>query len=281
MQNAIAISNLRVRFGRQTVINNLSLAIPEGKFAAIVGVSGCGKTTLLHVISGVIPGMIPASLGGNVSVFGFTPLEVPPGTIDMMFQEDSLCDWRSARQNVALGEELLHGNTNPQKALDLLAAVGLADSRGKYPRELSGGMKKRVELASAILSEPSLLLLDEPLAKLDYLTMRTMWSLFERLRSEGKMKTVVLVTHNLDEAVVLSDLIFVMSPLGELMGTIEIESGRATIERRQINKPSVTVIKGDLARPRSQGYATSVDCTNVVNAIAAMMNGGGNEQLHG
>ncbi|KAF0814031.1 Aliphatic sulfonates import ATP-binding protein SsuB [Andreprevotia sp. IGB-42] len=196
---ALTIRNLSKRFGDQTVLQALDLDIRAGEFVAIVGRSGCGKSTLLRLIAG-----LETASTGQVLADG-SPMDTGHFDTRMMFQDARLLPWKTVLQNVGLG---LTGNWQP-KALAALAEVGLTDHAGKWPSQLSGGQRQRVALARALIHEPQLLLLDEPLGALDALTRIEMQQLIERLWQQHRF-TVLLVTHDVEEAVALGDRVLLI-----------------------------------------------------------------------
>ena len=183
--------------------------IQAGEFIAIVGSSGCGKSTLLHMIAGLTE---PTS--GQVCLDG-TPVRGTRSDIGIVFQDPVLLPWRTVRQNVLLPTEVRKGRLSPSQARvradALLQLVGLDGFADKFPNELSGGMQQRVGIARALLLDPSLLLLDEPFGALDSMTREQMNVELLNIWSSAR-KTVVLITHDINEAVFLADRVFVMSP---------------------------------------------------------------------
>ena len=192
---------------------SVSLEIPRGSTIAFVGPSGCGKSTLLKLISGLL-----SATAGAIVVNG-QPVEGPLKNVGMAFQNPVLLPWRSVLDNVLLPLEILRENGDPRtppsdrwrdRAVALLATVGLVGAERRQPRELSGGMRQRVSLCRALIHEPALLLLDEPFAALDAFTREEMWELYQRLRAEREF-TGILVTHDLREAIFLADTIYVLA----------------------------------------------------------------------
>ena len=183
--------------------------IEPGEFIAIVGSSGCGKSTLLHMIAGLTE---PTS--GQVLLDG-TPVLGTRSDIGIVFQDPVLLPWRTVRQNVLLPVAVRKGRLSyadaETRADDLLKLVGLEGFGNKFPNELSGGMQQRVGIARALLLDPSLLLLDEPFGALDSMTREQMNVELLKIWSTAH-KTVVLITHDINEAVFLADRVFVMSP---------------------------------------------------------------------
>ncbi len=205
-----------------TALDNVSFDIQAGNFVAIVGPSGCGKSTLLKIISG----LMPASYG-TVAVAG-DRVESPLKNVGMVFQAPVLLKWRSVLGNVLLPVEFAKLNVADyaDKARALIKLVGLEGFEEMYPHELSGGMQQRASLCRALVTDPQLLLMDEPFGALDAMTRDELD--MELLRIwEGRKKTVLFVTHSIQEAVFLSDLVFVMSARpGRLLETIAIDLPR-------------------------------------------------------
>ena len=188
------------------VLKDLSLDIADGEFLTIVGLSGCGKTTLLNLIAGLLT---PTS--GAITVDG-KPVTGPGPARAVVFQDASLLPWRSVLRNVELGVEMQkrYGKEEiRERALAHLETVGLPDFANAYPHQLSGGMRQRVNLARALIAEPDVLLMDESFAALDAHTRESMGYELQRIWAESR-KTVIFITHSADEAVTLSDRIVVM-----------------------------------------------------------------------
>jgi NitT/TauT family transport system ATP-binding protein len=190
-------------------LKSITLEFREGEFLAILGPSGCGKSTLLQIIAGLIPGS-----GGDVS-FGGIPVSGPPEGMVYLFQQysKSLLPWRSVAGNVALALEASNGHSRArirERAAGYLEMVGLSGFEKHYPWQLSGGMQQRVAIARALAAKPLVLLLDEPFSAVDALTRVELQSLILDLWHKQKL-TVVLVTHDVDEAVFLSDRIAILS----------------------------------------------------------------------
>jgi NitT/TauT family transport system ATP-binding protein len=194
--------------GRVPAIGNVSLAVEAGEFVSIVGPSGCGKSTLLNMIAGFLP---PTS--GSVTVAGapVTSGRVPAG-LGYIFQKDTVLPWLSVGENIGLGLRYRHRPraTIAKKVADLLAMAGLSGYDRLYPHQLSGGMRQRVALLMTLACDPQVLLLDEPFGALDTHTKivlhKELLEIWRRLK-----QTIVMVTHDLDEAVTLSDRVIVLS----------------------------------------------------------------------
>ncbi|BAI73654.1 sulfonate/nitrate/taurine transport system ATP-binding protein (plasmid) [Azospirillum sp. B510] len=189
---AVTVTGLRRAYGRRVVIDALDLRIERGEFVALLGESGCGKTTLLRALAGLDP-----IQGGRIEA---------PGKPAVVFQEPRLLPWDSLWRNVSLG---LPEHGAREAAAAALAEVGLGNRLDDWPRTLSGGQAQRVALARALVQEPELLLLDEPFAALDALTRIRMHGLVKELVTHHR-PGVLLVTHDVDEAIRLADRILVM-----------------------------------------------------------------------
>ena len=192
-------------------IEEVSLSIRQGEFIAVVGPSGCGKSSLMKLISGLHP-----PLGGTLTVEG-RPVTGPLKSVGMAFQNSNLLPWRSAIDNVLLPLEIVEpyrrGYRRDKylgKAQELLRSVGLAGFTEKYPWELSGGMQQRTSICRALIHEPEILMLDEPFGALDAFTREELWCALRDLQAARNV-TVMLVTHDLREAVFLADTVYVMS----------------------------------------------------------------------
>ena len=199
----LRLNNIRRAFGDLVVIDDLTLEVGAGEFLAVLGPSGCGKSTLLRVVARLI-----APEGGTLDI---TPAPEKPQTA-FVFQDAHLLPWLTVQENAALPLELMGvGRAERlERASRILAEVGLSDAESRYPAQLSGGMRMRVSLARALITEPRLLLLDEPFAALDEITRMALNDDLLRLW-HGRRTTVVFVTHSVFEAVYLSTRIAVMT----------------------------------------------------------------------
>jgi NitT/TauT family transport system ATP-binding protein len=205
-----------------TALESVSFEIPTANFVSIVGPSGCGKSTLLKVISG----LLPASTG-KIAVNG-KPVAGPLENVGMVFQAPVLLKWRSVLGNILLPAEFarLDVASHVDKARALIKLVGLEGFEEMYPYELSGGMQQRVSLCRALVTDPQLLLMDEPFGALDAMTRDELDLELLRIWEERK-KTVLFVTHSIQEAVFLSDRVFVMSARpGRLLEIITVDLPR-------------------------------------------------------
>jgi NitT/TauT family transport system ATP-binding protein len=196
--------------GRILALQGVGMTIGRGDAVAIVGPSGCGKSTLLKLIAGLL-----RPTAGEVKVGG-DEVRTPLTNVGMAFQNPLLLPWRTVVDNVLLPFELLPGGYGSRqaqalRARELLQKVGLSGFERKYPWELSGGMQQRVSLCRALVHNPEILLLDEPFGALDAFTRETLWVATQDLWGTRNC-TLVLVTHDIREAVFLSNTVFVMSP---------------------------------------------------------------------
>ncbi|MGH2907870.1 MAG: ABC transporter ATP-binding protein [Solirubrobacteraceae bacterium] len=189
-----------------TALQDFTLTVEPGQFCAIVGPTGCGKSTTL----GLVSGLEPAS-AGTVTVGGRAVHGVAPGT-GFMFQADALMPWKTVVRNVMMGP-LFHGvpaREARKRARDWLRRVGLAGFEDHHPHQLSGGMRKRVSLAAALINEPAVLLMDEPFGALDVQTKAIMSNELLGLWEQSR-PTVLFVTHDLEEAIALADKVVVVT----------------------------------------------------------------------
>jgi len=184
-------------------ITDIDLDIQAGRFVSVVGPSGCGKSTLLSLVSGLLP-----ATTGEVVLNG-TPVQGVRTDLGFIFQRDALLPWRTVRENVALPLRF-RGRQDAALVRDWIARVGLAPFADNYPHELSGGMRKRAQLAQCLVADPPVLLMDEPFSALDVQTRNLMENELLALWG-GSAKTVLFITHDLEEAIALSDEIVVMT----------------------------------------------------------------------
>lgn len=243
----LVIEGLEKSFGTNVVLQEFNLEVMPGEFVAIVGRSGCGKSTLLRLISGL---EVPSA--GGVFLDGQRIQRLNP-TVRMMFQDSRLLPWQGVLANVELG--LLGSAGSRARALQVLQSVGLAEKANDWPAALSGGQRQRVALARALVSQPRLLLLDEPLGALDALTRIEMQQLLENLWQE-KQFTSLLITHDVEEAVVLADRV------------ILIENGQIALD-----------VPVSLPRPRERGdavFAKTVE--NILRRVMQKQNNQENSQ---
>ncbi|MGB6790486.1 MAG: ABC transporter ATP-binding protein [Pseudolabrys sp.] len=226
-RNAILVAeDIIVRFdtpeGPLTAVDNVSFEVRQGEFLSVIGPSGCGKSTLFNVIGGLL-----SSHEGIVSVAGET-ISGPHKSIGMVFQEESTFPWRTVTDNVAFPLELVGMSKakRVERARHFISLVGLDGFENRYPGELSGGMRQRVSLARTLASEPKILLMDEPFAALDEQTRLLLGDKVLQIQQQLK-QTTLLITHNMTEAVQMSDRILVMTYRpGKLKRVVEINLPR-------------------------------------------------------
>ncbi|TCW13549.1 NitT/TauT family transport system ATP-binding protein [Raoultella sp. BIGb0138] len=209
MNPAIELRGVSKSFTSQNVLTNISLTIHQGEIVALLGASGGGKSTLLNLMSGLL-----TADSGNIAIQGTPARQFQHWQrIAYLFQEDRLLPWRSVEQNVNFGLEnsALRKEERRQRVADALALVGLSPFAHHWPHQLSGGMRSRVALARSLVVQPQILLMDEPFSRLDPQTRSTMHDELLRIQQLTGM-TVVLVTHDVEEAVVLADRVVVLKP---------------------------------------------------------------------
>ncbi|MEX0426139.1 ABC transporter ATP-binding protein [Nocardioides sp. DS6] len=192
--------------GEVVALDDVNLQIRDGEFVSVLGPSGCGKSTLMRIIGG-----LASPTSGETRIDG-EPVSGPSPLVGMVFQQPALFPWRSVLRNVTLPAEVLKlpKKAAEERGKELLETVGLGHATHLYPYELSGGMQQRAGIARALLHDPKILLMDEPFGALDALTRESMG--LELLRVwESTKKTVVFVTHSVNEALFLADRVVVMA----------------------------------------------------------------------
>jgi NitT/TauT family transport system ATP-binding protein len=206
----LVVANVVKRFatpdGPITAVDDISFTVEPGEFLAVIGPSGCGKSTLFNIIGGLIDGY-----DGTITVAGETVVG-PHAAIGMVFQEESTFPWRTVIENVAFPLEIsgVKKSKRIERAKHFIALVGLNGFENRYPAELSGGMRQRVAIARTLASEPKILLMDEPFASLDEQTRLLLGDKVLQIQQQLK-QTTLLITHNITEAVQLSDRVLVMT----------------------------------------------------------------------
>jgi NitT/TauT family transport system ATP-binding protein len=225
--HALRFDGVRVSYhledGPYTAVDRADLVVGDGEFVAIVGPTGCGKTTLLNIAAGLVR---PSA--GSVEVFG-APLAGANRQAGYLFQAEALFPWKTAIQNVAIGLEIagVPREEARARARTWLKRVGLAQFADRYPHMLSGGQKKRVGLAQVLIRDPKILLMDEPFGPLDAQTRQIMGNLLLDLWSADR-KAVLFITHDLEEAIALSDRVAIMAagPNSRILGEWKIDLPR-------------------------------------------------------
>ena len=224
---SVGYENLR-EHTRLIALTDITLDINAGEFVAIVGPSGCGKTTFLNVVAGFIK-----PLHGTVRIRG-EEVSGPGADRAMVFQDYALLPWRTVEKNVRFGIEMRDKNGSKeqlaariQRSIEL---VGLKGFEKSYPHELSGGMRQRVGIARALVSEPEILLMDEPFGAIDAMTREAMQAELEKIIGETR-QTVVFITHSIDEAITLADRVVVISHRpGRIREIVEVEIPRSRFD---------------------------------------------------
>ena len=228
--SAIDFQQVGKRFGQTTALQEVSLAVREGEFVSLIGPSGCGKTTMLRMVAG-----LDAPTSGTVMVNGASPAAAcHDHAVGVAFQRPALVASRTALDNVKLTLEIT-GKRNSLPPEQLLRDFGLGDFLRHYPHQLSGGMQQRVNIAAALVHNPSILLLDEPFGALDELTREAMAEWLGQVLLTTP-KTVLFVTHSVEEATILSDRVVVLSPrpgrIADIL-TIDLPRPRTKLVRTQ------------------------------------------------
>ena len=207
---AISVRSLKkiyqTRKGPIPALESISFDIPHGQFVSVVGPSGCGKSTILKILAGIVP-----QSAGSIALDG-DRLTGPSDKVGVVFQSPVLLPWRTVYENVLLPIDVRReprAQADP-RARALLDLVGLRGFEDRYPFELSGGMQQRVSICRSLITDPAILLMDEPFGALDAMTREHMNLELQRIWME-KRKTVLLITHSIPEAVFLSDRVIVMT----------------------------------------------------------------------
>ncbi|WP_218125961.1 ABC transporter ATP-binding protein [Sinosporangium album] len=217
------------------ILRDVTLEIGQGEFVCVVGPSGCGKSTILNAVAGI---SLAGRWSGGVRVYG-EESRTFDSRIGYMVQHDTLLPWRTARENVALGGQL--SGRSGVDADKLLAQVGLGGFEKSYPHQLSGGMRKRAQLARILAQNTSTILMDEPFGALDYLTKIEMQQLL--LQQVGEEKSVLFVTHDLTEAITLADRIIVIGPRpGTVVDVVPVNLPRPRRHDEVIDDPQFRIL---------------------------------------
>lgn len=226
LDGSIKISKTQMLYasksGETLALDEINLDIKSGEFSCIVGPSGCGKSTLLMLIAG-----LRDATKGKIEI-GQQIVHGPQTDVGIVFQKDVLLDWRSSLENVLFQIEMrkLNKKNYVDRAMYLLDSIGLAGFEHKRPAELSGGMRQRVSICRALLHDPQVLLMDEPFGALDALTREQLMVELQHIWMDTK-KTVVFITHSIQEAVFLADRVFIISPRpGKISEIVDIDLPR-------------------------------------------------------
>lgn len=234
MEKLLEINNVSLKYQTPkdeiTAIKDLSFYCNKGDFMSIIGPSGCGKTTVLSLIAGLIS---PTS--GEIRLNGENGSSRREN-LGYMLQKDQLFPWRNIEKNIYLPLEIkkIKGKNAKEKALSLLKKYGLYDFKDNYPDELSGGMRQRAALIRTLVSDPQLLLLDEPFSALDYQTRLSVCDdVYKIIKSE--QKTAILVTHDISEAISMSDIIVVLTARPAQVKSVFVPNieGNSPIKKRE------------------------------------------------
>jgi NitT/TauT family transport system ATP-binding protein len=277
MVNEIEIKNLTVQYkdgnSMFTALENISFAVEKGRFVSVIGSSGCGKSTLLNVLGGL---RHPSS---GKAVIGGVPVTGPGSDRSMVFQHYSLFPWMKARDNVAFGIKQVKKNLARGERLrsadSFLAKVGLETFIHKYPEQLSGGMQQRVAIARALAMDTEILLMDEPFGAVDAKNRIILQELLLRLWEgndvdetvypigepipAGERKTVIFVTHDIDEAILMSDRIIMLSNCpGKIYREIEVPFHRPRNRSSLVQTPEYTKLRNELLTLFFNDFGSSI-----------------------
>ena len=227
----LIVNNLSKHFGEKLILDHLSFSMKSGDFMALVGSSGSGKSTILRLIAGLDQ---PSS--GSITVDG-TPVTGPGPDRGMVFQKYSLYPWLNAAENVAFGMRLqrMKAAEIKERTAYFLEVVGLSDAATKLPRELSGGMQQRVAIARALATNPSILLLDEPFGALDLQIRESMQDFLLKLWQRTGL-TVLLITHDVEEALVLAQRVHVLAPNpGRITRSLDVDLDKTDLDQLRLS----------------------------------------------
>ena len=232
--------------GDFVAVDKLSFNIAKGEIVAVLGKTGCGKSTMFNIVAGLTE---PTS--GEAKVIGHNPFrefEFFRGKIGIVFQNDRLMPWRSALDNVRLGLQILDSDPKEAEATarGWLARLGLSGHENDYPHALSGGMRQRVSIARAFAVDPEILLCDEPFSSLDEMTARDLRAEFVRLVRQNN-KTAVFITHQIKEAMEIGDRVLVFHRPARIAYEAKLGSAVGEAERRKMNDDIMDVLSAGTA----------------------------------
>ncbi|GGL31234.1 ABC transporter ATP-binding protein [Nocardia jinanensis] len=239
---AFDITDLTVRFGKGaaavTPLQKLSLEVPDGQFLCILGPSGQGKSTLLRCMAG-----LQEATSGSMRAAG-REVTGPTANLGMVFQQDAIPQWLRVRDNISFGPRMRKVPAHEWKPRveHFISAVGLSGRENAWPKELSGGMRKRVAIGAVFANDPDILLMDEPFGSLDYFTRATLHATLLKLWAETR-KTIVFVTHDVDEALLLADRIVVVTD-GKIGADIELPFARPRDDGLRMDPEADTIRRG-------------------------------------
>ncbi|CAH6337366.1 MULTISPECIES: ABC transporter ATP-binding protein [Erwiniaceae] len=242
MMKEMRLESVKIAYGAKTVLDNINLTVKGGEIICLIGASGCGKSTLLNAVAGLVP---PRS--GSIMLNG-KPVVGPSADRVMVFQDDAVFPWMTVRENVEFGLKVKKiAPAERQRIVDeKLRTVELSHAAEQYPRELSGGMRKRVDLARALAASPQMILMDEPYGALDAMTKERLQIQFLKVCEETSA-TALFVTHDIEEALFLGSRIVVLgrNP-GHIAHIIDVPFG----EHRSINlkrSPEFQQLRGEVS----------------------------------
>ena len=208
------VENLTKNFGKLTVLRDISFSVKKNEFLSIIGPSGCGKTTLLYIIQGFLK-----QSTGKIKIRDKT---------GFIFQDHNLFPWKTVKENIQFGIK------DSKIVKSLLKEINLQGFEDYYPSQISEGMKQRVGIARALANNPEILLMDEPFASLDYLTRLKMQDFLLKLHRDKNL-TIILVTHDIDEAIRLSDRIIVLSKLpAKILKIIDVDGKKGDFIKKEV-----------------------------------------------
>ncbi|AUC13013.1 mannosyltransferase [Rhizobium sp. Y9] len=221
--SAVELRNVAVKFGAFTAVAEMNLTVKDAEFVAVVGPTGCGKSTILNVVTGLLK-----AANGDVEIFG-ERLKGLNSRSGYMLQQEAILPWKTAEDNVGLGL-VFQGVAKDEaraRAREWMAKVGLKGFEKRYPHQLSGGQRKRIAMAQTLVMEPKIVLMDEPFSALDVHTRRLMHRILLDLWQADR-RSLIFITHDLEEAIVLADRVVVMSagPGSRIVGDVEINLPR-------------------------------------------------------
>lgn len=241
---AIEFDQVRIAFGGRDIVEPTSLTIEAGEFVCIIGSSGCGKTTLLRAAAGLLE---PSA--GQVKLHGL-PVTGPSPEVAVVFQDygRALLPWRTAAENVALAleSEGIPRKDQPDIVMEMLGKVGLKTHASKFPSEMSGGMQQRLQIARCLAQKPSVLLMDEPFGALDAMTREGLQDEVARLVEEQGI-TAVFVTHDIEEAIYLSDRVLALrANPGRIARVIDVPLARPRTQISTREEPVFLKLRREL-----------------------------------
>ncbi|MFG1607353.1 ABC transporter ATP-binding protein [Actinoplanes sp. NPDC049265] len=228
--------------GTVEALRDITLQVGDGEFVAVLGRSGCGKSTMLRIIAGLLP-----ATGGAVTI-GEEAVRRPRRDVAMMFQRPALLPWSTVLDNVLLPVKIFGRRVaeHRPRAFELLELTGLSGFERRMPHELSGGMQQRVALCRSLITDPKVMLMDEPFSALDALTREELAGELQKLHMDNHA-TTVFVTHSIDEAVLLADRVVVLSPRpGRIREILEIKIPRPRTLGRTTHLEEVARCSADL-----------------------------------